>query len=101
MPSMLYDSDSFVVVHEVGNNDEITDAMVDGKLTRAEIDLRVRHIYEIVDKRNDREVCLHGAWAETFLRITKEWEQDPPEQEVVERILDGYCQLATLPMIVH
>lgn len=100
MPQMLYDSDSFVVVHDIGNNEEIEKMML-ALVPRDQVEHMVQHIYEIVDKRNAKTVCLYGAWAETFLRITKEWMENSPNQEDVERVLDGYTQLAQIPVVLH
>lgn len=100
MPQMLYDSDSFVVVHDVGNNDEI-EKLMEARVPHDQVEPLVQHIYEIVDKRNAKTVCLHGAWARAFLLITTEWMHNTPDQEAVERVLEGYTQLAQLPVVLH
>src|SRR5690242_18819214 len=55
---MLYDSDSFVVVHMQAN--EAADGEPPPRI--------VRHGFEIVDKRTNKEVYLDGTWAEAFQR---------------------------------
>lgn len=99
-PSMLYDSDTFVVIHAVGNNEEI-DAMIAAGIPRAVISLSVRHIYEIVDKRKNQEVCLHDGMAENFFELTKAWQLEAPHPADVERVLEGYSELAQLPIAIH
>lgn len=100
MPQMLYDSERFVVVHDVRNGDELELAVQAG-MSRAQIELMVQHVYEIVDKKTQRTLCLHGAWAEVFLQVTTDWMHNTPDQEVVEQVLDSYAQLAQIPVNLH
>lgn len=61
---MLYDSDSFVVLHmqpELETPSAIT--LADGKTPAPPMP---RHGFEIVDKRSGKEVYLDGSWAEMF-----------------------------------
>lgn len=55
---MLYDSESFIVVHMQANESEPGESP-------PEI---ARHGFEIVDKRTNKEVYLDGSWAEMFQR---------------------------------
>ena len=55
---MLYDSDSFVVVHLQAN-----EAPEGAAQPRS-----VRHGFEIVDKRSNKVVYLDGSWADAFQR---------------------------------
>ncbi|WP_353233840.1 DUF3567 domain-containing protein [Diaphorobacter ruginosibacter] len=96
---MLYDSDSFVVVHMQ------PDADLSGEATSAAAQPTVpqlpRHGFEIVDKRSGKEVYLDGSWAEMFQQQILEWQRNTPTQEEVEDTLDGYVGLAQNPVLVH
>lgn len=81
---MLYDSDSFVVVHvEAGKPRKKRDG------------------FEIVDKRTNTEVYLDGPWAAAFERHIKAWQSVTPQQEEVEAVLEGYAELAHYPLVMH
>ncbi len=88
---MLYDSESFVVVHVLANDVE------EGQPAPA----LPRHGFEIVDKRSNKEVYLDGSWAEAFQRQINAWQLNTPTQEEVETILDSYTQLAQNPLVMH
>ncbi|QNP50087.1 BTH_I0359 family protein [Diaphorobacter aerolatus] len=96
---MLYDSDSFVVVHMQ------PDADLNGSEKPAAVQPTVpqlpRHGFEIVDKRSGKEVYLDGSWAEMFQLQILEWQRNTPTQEEVEDTLDGYVGLAQNPVLVH
>ena len=91
---MLYDSDSFVVVHMQAN------APAEGE-PQAAHPVLARHGFEIVDKRSNKEVYLDGSWAEIFQQIILGWQQQTPTQEEVESMLDRYAGLAQNPVVVH
>jgi hypothetical protein len=89
---MLYDSDSFVVVHMQANE------AAEGE----EAPVRTpRHGFEIVDKRTNKEVYLDGTWAEAFQRQINAWQLNTPTQEEVEEKLEGYAELAQNPLVLH
>ena len=88
---MLYDSDSFVVVHMQAN------APADGEPEPG----IARHGFEIVDKRSNKEVYLDGTWAELFQRQILAWQQQTPTQEEVEDTLERYAELAQNPLVMH
>ena len=88
---MLYDSDSFVVVHMQAN--EPADGEPAPRI--------VRHGFEIVDKRSGKEVYLDGSWAELFQQQIAAWQLNTPTQEEVEDTLEGYAELAHTPVLVH
>ena len=93
---MLYDSESFVVVHmlpQPGQDDTQADEKPVPQL--------LRHGFEIVDKRSGKEVYLDGLWAELFQRRITEWQQNTPTQEEVEDTLEGYAELAQNPVVLH
>lgn len=91
---MLYDSESFVVVHMLANGAPEGDVPA-GTLAPA------RHGFEIVDKRTNKEVYLDGSWADLFQRQINAWQLNTPSQEEVETTLDGYAELAQNPLVMH
>jgi hypothetical protein len=99
---MLYDSESFVVVHmqsyalaQEGMDEAVPvpDALQAPTLER--------HGFEIVDKRSGKEVYLDGSWAELFQRHILAWQQNTPTQEEVEDTLAQYAELAQNPVVMH
>lgn len=98
---MLYDSESFVVVHM------FADPMESGADTTTDTDASpptprlARHGFEIVDKRSGKELYLDGSWAEMFQQQILAWQRDTPTQEEVELTLDSYTGLAQNPVVVH
>ncbi len=94
---MLYDSDSFVVVHMRPDAME-SEAGDDGSEVIPQL---ARHGFEIVDKRSGKEVYLDGSWAEMFQQKILAWQRDAPTQEEVEETLDRYTGLAQNPVVVH
>jgi hypothetical protein len=95
---MLYDSDSFAVLHLRPDVDP--DAPKDVSTEPAPPQLP-RHGFEIVDKRSGKEVYLDGSWAEMFQKQILAWQLDAPTQEEVEDTLEGYAGLAQHPVLVH
>lgn len=90
---MLYDSDSFVVVHM-----QAPDA---GSEALDDVPRLARNGFEIVDKRSNKEVYLDGSWAELFQKQINAWQLNTPTQEEVESTLDGYAELAQNPLVMH
>ena len=95
---MLYDSDSFVVVH-LGPDLDLTPASTE--LQQAAGPQLARHGFEIVDKRSGKEVYLDGSWAEMFQQIILGWQLNAPTEEEVESTLERYSGLAQNPVLVH
>ena len=96
---MLYDSDSFAVLHlqpDLGGAPQVL--LSDGH-TPAPV--MVRNGFEIVDKRSGKEVYLDGSWAELFQQHLHAWQTDSPSEEEVEEILERYAMLAQNPVLVH
>jgi len=54
-----------------------------------------------VDKRSGKEVYLDGSWAEMFQIQITAWQQSTPSQEEVEDTLEGYAELAQMPVVMH
>ena len=94
---MLYDSDSFAVVHIYANAPEAAPP-ADGPPPGPHLP---RHGFEIVDKRSGKEVYLDGSWAEMFQQQIEAWQAKTPTQEEVEDTLEGYATLAQTPVVVH
>ena len=94
---MLYDSDSFVVVHILPEAFESpgSDAQ------QPQVPQLPRHGFEIVDKRSGKEVYLDGSWAELFQQQIAAWQLNTPTEEEVEDALDRYAGLAQNPVVVH
>ncbi|MBD3893182.1 DUF3567 domain-containing protein [Hydrogenophaga sp.] len=92
---MLYDSDTFAVVHILAN------APQEGEPARTDGPQIPRHGFEIVDKRSGKEVYLDGSWAELFQIQISAWQRNMPSQEEVENTLDGYASLAQMPVVMH
>jgi Protein of unknown function (DUF3567) len=88
---MLYDSETFVVVHMVANESP------EGQPPP----VKPRDGFEIVDKRSNKEVYLDGGWAAAFQRQITAWQQVTPTQEEVEEVLDAYSCLAQNPLVMH
>ena len=93
---MLYDSESFVVVHMQPDEEAQDDTA-----TVPALPVLVRHGFEIVDKRSNKEVYLDGSWAELFQQQIAAWQLNTPTQEEVEDTLEGYAELAQNPVVMH
>ena len=100
---MLYDSESFVVVHMLPDAVEQKQPSGGQPLhdTAPATPRLARHGFEIVDKRSGKEVYLDGSWAEMFQQQILAWQRDTPTQEEVEDALDRYAGLAQNPVVVH
>jgi len=90
---MLYDSESFVVVHVQPTEGDPPIA--------PNVPALARHGFEIVDKRSGKEVYLDGSWAELFQQKIVAWQLNTPTQEEVEDTLEGYAELAQNPVLMH
>lgn len=90
---LLYDSESFVVVHILVPDRLDESAPVVAQLTRQG--------FEIVDKRSGKEVYLDGSWAEMFQQHLSAWAQKTPTQEEIEDTLESYSGLANTPVLLH
>lgn len=92
--NMLYDSESFAVMHlQAGAFEQVPQPEGHPALAR--------HGFEIVDKRSNKEVFLDGSWAELFQQQILAWQQNTPSQEEVEETLDRYAALAHTPVLLH
>jgi hypothetical protein len=91
---MLYESDTFSVLQIHANAPEES-------APASSVPQLVRHGFEIVDKRSNKEVYLDGSWAEMFQQRLVAWAQNTPTQQEGEDWLDGYCGLANTPFALH
>jgi len=91
---MLYDSESFAVVH-------LEAIAAPDDAARPGQPPLVRHGFEIVDKRARREIYLDGGLAELFQLQIQAWQAQTPTQEEVEDTLAGYTALAQAPLLLH
>jgi len=98
---MLYDSDTFAVVHIYANAPEAPSAGDSAKGAATDGLHMPRHGFEIVDKRSGKELYLDGSWAEMFQQQIHAWQQNTPTQEEVEDTLESYATLAQTPVVVH
>lgn len=105
---MLYDSESFVVVHMLPDVLKIVDTADAAGVEGAEgaekpepVPQLARHGFQIVDKRSGKELYLDGSWAEMFQQKILAWQREAPTQEEVEDTLDRYTGLAQNPVVVH
>ena len=89
---MLYDSESYAVVH-------VQPTEGDAPLA-PHLPVLSRHGFEIVDKRSGKEVYLDGSWAELFQQHITAWQLNTPTQEEVEDTLEGYAELAQNPVLM-
>ena len=96
---MLYDSESFVVVHMLTEHPISSPAATSGGACATA--LLPRHGFEIVDKASGKEVYLDGAWAELFQQEVNTWETEGSSQEEIEATLAKYAELAQNPVVLH
>jgi hypothetical protein len=92
---MLYDSDSFVVLHLQ------TPISMPGQSEPPAHAQMIAHGFEIVDKRSGKELYLTDSWAELFHQQLKSWQLKTPSQQEVEDALDKYSGLAQTPILVQ
>jgi len=99
---MLYDSESFAVLHLRPDMEaDVPAGKAKAETEQAHAHQLPRHGFEIVDKRSGKEVYLDGSWAELFQQQLQAWQQHSPTQEEVEDTLEGYTGLAQQPVVVH
>jgi hypothetical protein len=60
----------------------------------------VRHGFEIVDKRSNKEVYLDGSWADAFQRQINAWQLNTPTQERGSHPR-RLRRLAQNPLVIH
>ena len=90
---MLYNSDSYAVVHFELAGENVPARPLLAGLTRGG--------YEIVDKASKREIDLDGALAEHFKRGVENLINTEPSEEDIDSFLSGYTVLAHQPVVLH
>ena len=101
---MLYDSESFVVVHMQVDAEDLSAPAENSSgsdTSTVKKPVLARNGFEIVDKRSGKEVYLDGSWAELFQQQINAWQANTPTQEEVEDTLDRYSELAHNPVVLH
>ncbi|MDO5653726.1 MAG: DUF3567 domain-containing protein [Brachymonas sp.] len=101
---MLYDSDSFAVVHmqsDASAEEAEVPVLADDHVPQQPGPTLARHGFEIVDKRSGRHVYLDGGWAELFQQQISAWHETTPSQEEVEDTLEHYAGLAGNRVMLH
>ena len=106
--NMLYDSDTFAVVHMEPHAGDLQVQQQEGGALVAQAmrepvkhPVLERHGFEIVDKRSGKEVYLDGSWAELFQQQIAAWRLTTPTEEEVEDTLASYAELAQNPVVMH
>jgi hypothetical protein len=90
--NMLYNSDSFVVVH--------FEVPADAALTES-ADALMRGGYEIVDKFARKEIFIEGAMAETFKEGVEALIETRPSEEEMDAYIGRYASLMQQPLVLH
>lgn len=86
---MLYNSDSFAVVHfDIGGDDARPEALGRGG-------------YEIVDKFARKEIFLEGVVATHFKAAIDALVETGPSEEDLDELIGRYTTLAQQPLILH
>lgn len=96
MTTMVYNSDTFVVVEL----DVPVDAAQGDRLEAKDPPLS-RGGYEIVDKFARREIYIEGAMAQQFREGVEELARNDPTEDQVEEFIAGYTGLPQQPLILH
>ena len=91
MTTMVYNSDTFVVVEL----DVMADDGVEGRVHLS------RGGYEIVDKFARKEIYLEGAMAQHFREGVEELARNDPTPDQVDEFISGYTGLPQQPLVLH
>jgi hypothetical protein len=90
--NMLYNSDSFVVVH--------FEVPADAALPESN-DALMRGGYEIVDKFARKEIFIEGALAESFKEGVESLIETRPSEEEMDAYIGRYASLMQQPLVLH
>jgi len=96
MTTMVYNSDTFVVVEL----DVPVAATADDRLAAGDAPLS-RGGYEIVDKFARKEIYLEGALAQHFREGVEELARNDPTPDQVEEFIGRYTGLPQQPLVLH
>ncbi len=110
----LYDSDTFAVIHVPGpksaqssaedKDNAKTIGPIDTPATQTRSEptyVSLRDGFQILDKKNRKEIYLDGPGAEFFQRQIASWQKTPPTQEEVEDVLASCAVFAQTPILIH
>lgn len=82
--TQMYDNDLFIVVlHQYTHNKSIAES------------------FELVNKGKALSVFLTGAEANAFQARIDFWKEKTPTEDDVDREIDSFMQLGTMPLIFH
>ncbi len=96
MTTMVYNSDTFVVVEL-----DVPVAPGAGDPVEATDMLLSRGGYEIVDKFARKEIYLEGAMAQHFREGVEELARNDPTPDQVDEFIGGYTGLPQQPLVLH
>ena len=96
MPTMVYNSDNFVVVEL-----DVPVAPIEGDTLHSSDKPLLRGGYEIVDKFARKEIYIEGAMAQHFREGVEELARTEPTQDQVEEFIGRYIGLPQQPLILH
>jgi hypothetical protein len=96
MTTMVYNSDSFVVVEL-----DVPVAPVEGDTLEASDAPLSRGGYEIVDKFARKEIYLEGAMAQLFREGVEELARNDPTPDQVDEFIGRYTGLSQQPLVLH
>ena len=97
---MLYNSDSFVVVHfdmtgPAGDDVRLASGEAAGGETLSHVG------YEIVDKFARKEIFIQGALAESFKEGVEALIQTEPSEEEMDDYIERFASLMQQPVVLH
>ena len=90
---MLYNSDSYAVVH--------FDVPTVHDLAAGHEDALTRGGYEIVDKFARKEIFIEGALAESFKEGVQALIETEPSEEEIDEYLERFTSLMHQPLVLH
>ena len=92
---MLYNSDSFVVVHFD------VPAALQGQSGPERDDALTHGGYEIVDKFARKEIYIEGALAERFQDGVRQLVEAGPGEGAIDEFIAGFTSMAQQPVVMH
>ncbi len=99
---MLYNSESFAVVHfEVPSQQVLVSGDPAHRAAVSGDSLLTRGGYEIVDKFARKEIFIEGAMAESFKRGVDALILTEPSEEEMDEYIDRFSSLMQQPLVLH
>ena len=96
MPTMVYNSDTFVVVEL-----DVPVVPTEGDTLQASDAPLSRGGYEIVDKFARKEIYLEGAMAQLFREGVEKLARNDPTTDQVDEFINRYTGLPQQPLVLH